>query len=374
MKRNGFSLLLVMVMVMSIFAGCGQKGNDTKTPPEATSATTVKEVPSTTTAAPAAAEKIKVGFAIKTQDGPYFGALVDTVKQLCKDAGWDITVLDANGDSTKEAENMDTFIAQGMDMIFLDSVDPSACIPSIDKAAEAGIGVINLDSGVNGGKYVTTVYSDNKQNGRLVGLAYAEKVGGEAIKAIVLSGGKGNIAGQERRDGLFCGIIEGITGMSEADAWKAAEEMENQLISTGKAFNEEANFTLAGQGWGGWSREEGLVASEDLITANNDLTCALGENDQMLFGTMTALQNAGIEGVDIVAAADGAKEAFDLIKQDKYFGSGLNSPGLVAQTGFAIAKEILVDGKDMWSYPQITLTKPAGVVKENVDEFYDLGF
>ena len=35
----------------------------------------------------------------------------------------------------------------------------------------------------------------------------------------------------------------------------------------------------------------------------------------MLFGAMTALENAKIENVDIVAAADGAKRAYDLIKE-----------------------------------------------------------
>ncbi|MFJ8244865.1 substrate-binding domain-containing protein [Peribacillus asahii] len=356
MKKKGlFSLLIGLVMAM-LLVGCssskessgeGKSGDD----------------------------KIKVGFAIKTQDSPYFVSLVEAVKENAEAEGWDVTILDANGDTAKEAENMETFIAQGMDLIFLDSVEPDAAVPSINKAAEAGIGVINLDSGVGeGAKDITTVYSDNKQNGRLVGLVYAEKMGDKEIKSIILSGAKGNVAGTERRTGLFAGIIEGKTGVTEEEAWKQAEAFDKELTSKGKATNAEAKFTVAGQGWGSWTEEEGLTASEDLITANPDLTTVLGENDQMLFGAMTALANAGIKNVDIVAAADGAKAAYDLIKEGKYFATGENSPYKVAELGVKIAKEILVDGKDMWSYEDITLTEPAAVTKEDVDKFYEFGF
>lgn len=360
MKKKGlFSLLLAIVMVFAV-VGCSSSketsgGNDAS--------------------GDKGEKKIKVGFAIKTQDSPYFVSLVKAVQDQAKAEGWDITVLDANGSTAKEAENMETFIAQKMDLIFLDSVEPDAAVPSINKAADAGIGVINLDSGVGAGaKDITTVYSDNNQNGRLVGLAYAKKMGDAEIKAIVLSGAKGNVAGTERRTGLFAGIIEGRTGVSEEQAWELARAFDKDLLSKGKATNEEAKFSVVGQGWGAWTEEQGLTAAEDLITANQDLTTVLGENDQMLFGAMTALTNAGIEGVDIVAAADGAKAAYDLIKEGKYFATGENSPYKVAELGIKIAKEILVDGKDMWSYERISLTQPAAVTKENVDEFYEYGF
>jgi ribose transport system substrate-binding protein len=375
-KKSLLSLLLAFVMMTSL-AGCGSKNDDAKEtqPTDSAAVPTEASTADNTSVPEKSADTIKVGFAIKTQDSPYFVALVDAVNTYGTAEGWDVTVLDANGDTTKEAENMETFIAQGMDLIFLDSVEPDACIPSINAAADAGIGVINLDSGVGeGAKDITTVYSNNKQNGRAVGLKYAEKMGDKEIKAIILSGAKGNVAGQERRTGLFCGIIEGKAGISEDDAWKAAEKFDNELISKGKATNEDAKFTVAGQGWGSWTEEEGLTAAEDLITANQDLNAVLGENDQMLFGAMTALENAGIEGVDIVAAADGAKAAYDLIKEDKYFATGENSPYKVAQLGVKIAKEILVDGKDMWSYDDVTMTEPAAVVKDNVDQYYKFGF
>ncbi|GGE27232.1 ABC transporter substrate-binding protein [Pullulanibacillus camelliae] len=358
MKKKGlFTLLLVLVMAMSLLVGCGSSNSASGNQSSSNK------------------KQLKVGFAIKTQDSPYFVSLVKRVQKDCEAKGWKVTILDANSDTTKEAANMDTFVAQKMDLIFIDAIDPSSAVPEINKAADAGIPVIALDSGVDASaKTVTTVYSDNKENGRSVGLAYAKKMGDKAIKAVILSGAKGNVAGQERREGLFAGIIQGKTGVSEAKAWKAAASFDKTLTSKGKATDSAANFSVVGQGWGNWTEADGLKAGEDLITANPDLTTVLGENDQMLFGAMTALKNAGIKGVDLVAASDGAKRADDLIKKGQYFATGLNSPSKVADLGVKIGKEILVDGKDKTSYPKITLTDPVAVTKDNVDKYYDFGF
>lgn len=356
--RKKFSFVLLLFALVLALGACGDSSDDASSDGGSDN------------------QKFKVGFAIKTQDSPYFVSLVEAVEEHAEEEGWDLTVLDAGGDIGKEAENMDTLISQGVDLIFMDSVEPDAAVSSINKAAEADIGVINLDSGVGeDAEQVTTVYSDNEQNGRLVGIEYAKKMNDDEIKSIILSGAKGNIAGTERRTGLFTGILEERLNISEEEAWELSKEFDQELTSKGKAVNEDAKFSVLGQGWGAWTEEKGLTEAEDLVTANKDLTTVLGENDQMLFGAMTALDNANIENVDIVAAADGALEAYDLIKEDSnYFATGENSPYKVAMKGFEIAKEILVDGKDKWSYDEITLTNPAAVTKENVDEYYEYGF
>jgi ribose transport system substrate-binding protein len=303
-------------------------------------------------------------------------ALVSAVERYAGERGWDVTVLTADDNIERESENMDALIAMGKDLIFLNSVDPLAAVPVINRAVDAGIHVINLDSGVDdAANHVTTVYSDNLQNGRHVGLAYAAYIGDDdPIIGIILSGMRGNVAGQERRTGLFCGIIEGRTGVSEAEAWEMAIQFNTDLTNNGRAVNEEADFTVAGQGWGGWTVEAGLEAAEDLITANPNLTVALGENDQMLFGAMTALTNAGIEGVHIVAAADGAQRAYDYIREGRYFGTGENSPWLVGRRGVEVAESILVGGVDPATVQRITLTDAVAVTIDNVDERYEYGF
>lgn len=380
MKTKLFvSVLAVTALSASLLAGCGSS-TSTEGSTSASSSGTAAE----TTAASESGETISVGFALKTQSEPYFAKLSDTVKARCEDLGWDYSVLVADDDSTKEAENMEAFITQGVDVIFLDSVDPDACIPSIDAAAEAGIPVINLDSDVNGGNYVTTVYSNNDENGRLVGNYYASwlKEKGrddEEIISILISGKKGNVAGVERREGLMAGIIQGRTGCTDEEAYAAAAEMDQELTDNGTAEYADANFKIVGQGWGNWIAEDSLQVAEDFITANPDVTLMMGENDQMMFGAIMALENTGMTGVDIIAAADGAQDAYDLIMEqdtsdNPYLATGLNSPVLVGQEGMAIAEDIILNGASWDSYEKITETEAAAVTIENVDQYYDVGF
>lgn len=354
MRKRLMSIFMCRIMTAMLLAGCGGKESNEES-------TDTKD------------KGIKIGFAMKTQEGSYFVKLVENVEKQCEDLGWKCITLNADRDVEKEAENMESLISQGVDLIFLDCVESDSVVPSVKMAKDAGIPVIAVDNGVTEkAEVLTTVYSNNKQNGRMVGLAYAEKMKDQPINAIMLSGSKGDVAGYERRLGLFCGIIEGMAGVSEDEAWTQAKNIEDELIKNGKASNKEANFTIVGQAWGGWTEDGGLAASEDLITANKDVNCILGENDQMLFGAALALENAKLDGVDLVAAADGEQKAYDMIKDEKYFATGENSPVLIADLSMKIAKQYLKDGKK--DFDKIIMTEAIAITKENVEERYDFGF
>lgn len=353
MKKT-LSLILACVMLVMLFIGVG---------------------------AMAETQSYKIGFAIRTTNGAYYASLGDYVTAACEELGWECTVLNAADDTSKELENMESLVAAGMDLIFLDCVDPSAATASQRIAYEAGIPLINLDSGVDDmSMQVTTVYSDNEQNGLAVGQYYAATLDEDyEISAVLLSGNTGSIAGQQRREGIMAGIIMGRTGCTEEEAWAAADEMEASIVSSGSAYNEAAKFEITGQGWGNWTVDEGLTAAEDLITANPDVNLIMAENDPMLMGALTALDNAGItygnEGVvKLISAADGSKDGYDEIKEGNIMAIGENSPIKVGQKGMEIAQAILVDGADPESYDDITMTEAAAVTIENVDEHYDFGF
>jgi len=154
-------------------------------------------------------------------------------------------------------------------------------------------------------------------------------------------------SGEERR----LAVIRGLT--------------EAQLQQGGKA-----GFQIVGQGWGDWTQEGGLKAMEDLLVAHPDINVVLGENDSMVLGALKALESAGkADDVLLVAAADGQKEAYRLIKEGKYGATGLNDPeqigSLAAQIGIDAMK-----GKLPANQPKVLYTPPAAVTKENVDKFY----
>ena len=148
---------------------------------------------------------------------------------------------------------------------------------------------------------------------------------------------------------------------------------EKEVIEKGSAVNDDARFKVGGIGWGSYTSNGGLDAAEDLVVANPDMNLMFGENDAMILGAMTAIENAGLsEQVVLAADADGQKEALELIKKGtNYACTGNNQPGATAEAAVAIAREILAEGADPDSYDRITLTNPACINIDNVDEYYD---
>ncbi len=381
MKKKLMSVLLCAAMVSTMLVGCGGSSDGSSSDSGAEASGSEESGSGGENA------KLKIGFAMKTQDGPYFVTLTKAVQEKCAEIGLvesasDVVVLNADMDVAKQSENFETFISQDYDLIFCDCIDPDNIIADEKAAYEAGIPVINCDSGVNDGSYcVTTVYSDNEQNGRLCGKSFAESMGDEEIYSIMLSGEKGNVAGNQRRQGLICGVLEQRLGISEDEAWELTKEADTQLLNNGSYTNEEANFTIAGQGWGNWTVNDILNDANDLVVkTEGKLNTMFAENDQMLFGGMQAADDAGLSGIHYVAAADGAQEAYDYIngtkecKSGEYYCTGENSPWQVAISATNIAKEILVDGADWEDYDEITMTEAICVTKDNVDERYEFGF
>lgn len=90
----------------------------------------------------------------------------------------------------------------------------------------------------------------------------------------------------------------------------------------------------------------------------------------MVLGAQKALEQAGrLDGVLLVAAADGQKEALQMIKEGTYGATGLNDPAVVAATAVDMAKQA-IEGTLPAGTPKITYTKPVAITKENVDQYY----
>ena len=382
-KRTMMLVVAVLLVAAMLFTACGQDaGNSSESQAPSAEATQEASAAATESAAEAAGndggdsgKTFKVGYVNKTLNNPYFVALDAALKDEVEARGWEYASLDAKEDIAQEQKNMETFVSQGYDLIVMNCIDSQACLPAIDAAMKAGVPVINVDNSPDASaNNITTVCSDNLRNGHAVGLYVGEKMfePDEEIISVLLSGVKGAVVSQERRTGLMAGIIEARTGCSEDQAWEEAKTMEQELIDNGKARHEGAKFSINGQGWGNWTSDEGLPAMEDLIVANKDMNLVLGENDNMLLGAMTAIENAGLtDQIQIAAAADGQKEAIKLIMDGtNYKATGENNPYVVAQMAIEIADEVLNQGKTQDDYEDVTRTPANSITPENAKDFY----
>ena len=291
--------------------------------------------------------KITVGLSMYTLGAPYFAAQAASVEAAVKEYGMNLISVEAGNDMNKQLADVEDLLAQGIDILIFNPKDPLGAVPATKLATEAGVPVFIIDSSIDpSADFVTTVQSNNLANGEEVGIWLANRMADTPIRMALLSGSQGNPVGKERRQGVFRGVIE------------------EQLRNTN-----QAGFEIVAQGWGEWAQEGGLNAMEDILVAFPDINVLLCENDSMCLGAMRAIDAAGLkDSVLVLAAADGQKEALELIASGEYGATGLNDPALVARTAVDLVVEYLQGRTD---FPKVTYTPAVAITQENVADYYN---
>lgn len=295
-----------------------------------------------------AQESCSVGVSMYTLGAPYFAAQEAAAREAAEELGCTVRTADGQNDMIKQIGDIEDMVASGVNVLIVNPRDALGLVPAVDAATAAGVHVVAIDSILDpSANFITNVSASNEANGKLVGEWLAKETGGEPLKIALLSGSQGNVVGQARRLGVLTGLMDAL------------------LTNYGKA-----DVQIVGQGWGNWATEGGLVAMEDLLTAHPDINVVLGENDSMVIGAREALKAANrLDGVLLVAAADGQREAYELIKNGEYGATGLNDPAALAKKAVEIGVKAL-NGEEQ-NLTKFTFTDPAAVTKSNVDEYYN---
>ena len=133
-------------------------------------------------AAPALAEGLKIGFSQVTLQSPFYVQLKDGAEAAAQAGGDTLVFLDANGDVSKQNDDIQDLITQGVNVLIINPVNPEAVAPSLEAAAAAGIPVITVDRPVAKGA-VAHIGRDNKAMGKMVGEAVLARLKADGVEA-----------------------------------------------------------------------------------------------------------------------------------------------------------------------------------------------
>lgn len=243
-----------------------------------------------------------------------------------------VTFADANGDISKQLDQIDNFIAQKVNAIIIVPVDYQGIVPGVEKANKAGIPVIALGIESAGGKY-TFVGSKNLDAGRMQGEFMAKTLPKNA-KIVYLQGQPGLYHSKER--------LEGFT----------------------KAMSGRGDVKVLANLPANYDRAEGMKVTEDWIQRFPQFDALIAANDQMALGALQALKAAGRKGVSI-SGIDGTKDALAAIKGGEMSQSIFQNAKGQAEGAYKAVK-MAMDGKPL---PKEMLIPFESIVKENVDKY-----
>jgi ribose transport system substrate-binding protein len=148
--KKFLATVLAIMMTGSLITGCSSSKAVSSNSAAAQSTAAQPSAAQSEAASQASGKKtFKIGFAQKTLENEFQTALANGLVKAGKDNGFEVTVLDAKNKIENEQKNMETFISQHYDLIFINVVDTQAGTASIEAATKAGIPVIGIDSHVD---------------------------------------------------------------------------------------------------------------------------------------------------------------------------------------------------------------------------------
>lgn len=314
------SMLLVIAMCAAMLAGCGSKTEEpAATEPAATEETAEVAVEDTAEetaeATSGAAGTVKVGICIYKFDDNFM-TLYRTelerylTEELSNDqVTYEVTVVDGKNDQAEQTNQIQTFIADGVDVIIANLVQSSAAASVINLCKDADIPVIFINreptaEDLDLWDKIAYVGADARQSGTFQG------------EIIYELDDNGDING----DGAVSYVMV-IGDPENVDAQYRTEFSIKALTDAGMEVNE-----LVAQR-GDWDQAKGQeIVAAALTQYGDEIEVVFCNNDAMALGAYQAIEaNGRVVGEDIyLVGVDALDEAVEYVKEGKMTGTVLN--------------------------------------------------
>lgn len=230
----------------------------------------------------------------------------------------ELYVLDSQGDAEKQLSDIDDLIEMGCDAVILWPVSATACVPGVKALYEAGIPIINTNSGVDASAQdMLTAFSgpSDYNQGYQAGEAMVEALGGEG-KVVVLEG----LAGYDT-------AIQRTKGFTDAIA--------------------ESNLEIIASEPTDWSTEKAQTIMETFIAKyGKEIAGVYCHDDGISAGALNALDSVGMnDGSIIITSPTLFASGYDAIAEGKQYASVLQSPIEDAKLALKLAVEVALGGE-----------------------------
>lgn len=293
---------LILVTLFFLFAGCNQSENRKKSD----------------------ANKIIIGISMLSMQNEFIVNIYDEMQKRAQELGAELIIVDAERSPLKQIEQIESFIAQKVDVIILNPCEFEASSPAVTRALAANIPIVNVNSAT---KILPTAFvgSNDVESGRIAMKFIAEKLGG-----------KGNIV-----------MIQGLNG-------QAAQIQREQGAK--EILKEFPNLKLIAQQTAEWDRSKSMDLMQNWIQSyGTKINAVFAHNDEMGLGALKALQDAGMKDKVIVVSIDAIADALQAVRkgdldatvfQDaRKQGAGAIETAVKIAQGQKVEKELLIPFK-----------------------------
>ncbi len=260
----------------------------------------------------------------------------------CERLGAELIQLDAQGDITRQIDQVENLMQRNPDVLVIWPVNGEAIVPVVKKAHDAGFPIVIANSPIDesGFDYITAYAGpDNTQEGR------------DAATMMIEEFERRGVTGEKRVVELM-GLPGYVTAIQRSDGF--------QEVIAGRD-----DFTLLATEPTDWNREKATRAMEDLLVRFDDLQGVYVADDNLGIGALNALKEAGRAGEVVMTSACIFGEGYDAMEDGYLHGTCYQYSGLDAINTVQVAVKV-ANGEDV---PFMSSFESPMVTPENMDEF-----
>lgn len=278
------SLALGFVMVATLVIGCAPKATSSESPAPTPGVETPDKPEKEADVKPD--KKVTIGVAMATEIQQRWKFDEKFMREKAEELGADIIFQWANYDVTKQANQVENLISQGIDVLVFVGVS-NKMVNIVDNVRKQGIPVIAYDMMQVGCEVDMYVDRDNVKVGKLQMEAALDFTDGKGGNFVLVKGDPTSTVAQD----IGKGYLE-----------FAAEHPEIKIVAD--QFHES------------WSPEKALKTVENALSANNDdIQAFVASADSVALGVLPAIKASKLDGKAFLCGMDVEVAAARLINE-----------------------------------------------------------
>jgi fructose transport system substrate-binding protein len=275
-------------------------------------------------------DSVKVGLITKTQTNPFFVKMKDGASAEAKKSGADLQSFAGkkDGDNESQVAAVESLISSGAKGFMITANDSKAIVPSLDKARQAGLLVIALDTPIEPADAADATFAtDNYAAGLAIGkwAAGTFSKDGKQAKIAMLDLSPDGVSVDVQRDQ---GFLEGF-GVDVADKTKIGDEKDPRIIGHDVTDGAE---------------EGGRTAMENLLQKDPAINLVYTINEPAAAGAYEALKAAGKEKDVTIVSVDGGCPGVENVKKGVIGATSQQYPLKMAEMGVQAVTAFAKDG------------------------------
>jgi fructose transport system substrate-binding protein len=273
-----------------------------------------------------------VGLITKTDTNPFFVKMKEGATKQAEAEGVTLQSFAGkfDGDNEGQVQAIENLISAGAAGFMITPNDSSAIVPTIDKAKQAGLAVVALDTLLDPPDAADATYAtDNFKAGELIGQWAKAKFDAEGKQAKI--GFLDHTAAQPTVDvDRDQGFMQGF-GIDTKDKTKIGDESDPRI--SGHALSEGA-------------QDKGRTAMETLLQGDPTINLVYTINEPAAAGAYEAIKAAGKEADITIVSVDGGCPGVEAVKAGQIGATSQQYPLKMAEEGTKAIAAFAKDGTE----------------------------